>query len=198
MPDWHLLLGSFAGILTLAAIAPYIRDILHGTTRPNIVSYVLWSSLILISILAQVSAGASWSLALLIGDFLSTATVVGLCLAGYGYGKYGRLELACFGIAVLAVVSWQLTQEPLLAIILATVADLTAAIPTILKAYRDPWSEVPGPWLIMAVASALAIASTTIFDGANLIFPAYLLLVNGLTGFLALFGRKLKPKPSLI
>ena len=46
--DWHLLLGIIGGLLALCAIIPYIRDILHGTTRPNIVSYAIWVFLILI------------------------------------------------------------------------------------------------------------------------------------------------------
>lgn len=193
--DWHQLLGIASGLIAFFAVVPYIRDILHGTTRPNIFSFALWSVMLFISIFAQISAGASWSVLLIMGDCIGTTTIVLLCLAGYGYGKYGRLEWICTGLAVLAVVSWQLTQEPLLAILFAVVADALAAVPTVLKAYRDPWSESAAQWLLIAAAGALAIASSTIFDVANIIFPAYLLIVNGLTGCLTLFGRRSQPMP---
>lgn len=195
--DWHSIVGTLGGILALAAIAPYIKDILHGTTRPNIVSYGLWAILLAISIFAQISAGTSWSVVLLIGDFIGTSTIVVLCLVGYGYSKYGWVEWTCLALAVLAIASWQLTQQPLLAIIFAVLADAMAAVPTIVKAYRDPWSELPVTWLIIAFGALLGILSTTIWDAANLLFPAYLLAVNGLTGIIALTGRRLTKKTKL-
>ncbi|MDB5188215.1 MAG: hypothetical protein JWO50_735 [Candidatus Kaiserbacteria bacterium] len=187
--DWHVIVGSVAGLIAMLAVIPYIKDILHGTTRPNFFSFSLWALLLFISILAQFSSGASWSLALLIGDFIGTCSVVILCLFGYGYGKYGRLEWICTALAVLAMFSWLLTQQPILAILFAVLADAMAAVPTVIKAFKDPWSEAPTQWLLIAFASGLAVISTTIFDPANLIFPIYLLLVNGLTGTLAFFGR---------
>lgn len=193
--DWHQTLGIASGLIAFFAVVPYIRDILHGTTRPNIFSFALWSAMLFISIFAQISAGASWSVLLIIGDCVGTTTIVLLCLAGYGYGKYGRLEWVCTALAVLAIASWQITEQPLLAILFAVVADALAAVPTVLKAYRDPWSESAAQWLLIAFAAALAIASSTIFDIANIIFPAYLLTVNGLTGLLTFFGRRMKTMP---
>ena len=193
--DWHTVLGIVAGLIALFAVVPYISDILHGTTRPNIFSFALWELLLLISALAQISAGASWSILFMVGDLVGTGLIVILCLFGYGYGKYGRLELACTALAIIAIAAWQLTQQPVLAIVFAVLADALAAVPTIVKTYKDPWSEAPAQWLLIAFATLLAITSSTIFDFANLLFPAYLFLVNGTIGSLSFFGRRLKNKP---
>ena len=194
MLNWHLILGIISGIIAMLAVIPYVKDILHGSTRPNIVSWFLWVLLLSISIFAQYSAGASWSLLFLIGDLVGTSIIFILCLAGYGYGKYGWIEVVCFSLAIIAIVSWQLTNQPILAIVFSIIADAMASVPTIVKAYRDPWSEDASQWLIIGVASILAILSTTIWNPANIIFPAYLLLVNGTIGALSLFGRRLKQK----
>lgn len=188
-------MGAVAGLIAMFAVVPYIKDILHGTTRPNIFSFALWELLLLISFLAQLSSGASWSAIFLAGDLVGTGAIVLLCLVGYGYGQYGRLEWVCTALAILAIVSWQLTQMPLLAIGFAILADAMAAIPTIVKAFKDPWSEAPAQWFLIAFASVLAIASSTIINAENLIFPAYLLLVNGTVGSLAFFGRRISSKP---
>lgn len=193
--NWHALLAAAGGLLALAAIVPYVRDILRGTTRPNAVSYSIWAFLILIAIGAQISAGTSWSIVMLVGDFIGTSTVVVLCWLGYGYKRYGPIEWICFGIAIIAVVAWQLARQPVLAISFAIVADAMAAIPTLVKAYRDPWSEHPDAWLIVAVGALLSIFSSTIFNAANLLFPSYLLVVNGTTGILALVGRRVTRRP---
>jgi hypothetical protein len=188
--DWHSILGGIAGVLALVAIAPYIKDILHGTTRPNIFSFGLWALLLGIAAAAQISAGASWSVLLIVGDFIGTSAIAALCLMGYGYGKYGWLEVSCTVLAILAIIAWQLEHQPVLAIAFAAAADILASIPTIAKAYRDPWSEAPTQWLMIAGAAVLAIISTRIYDPANLIFPAALLLENGTIGALAFFGRR--------
>ena len=192
MTNWHLILGIISGVIVLFAVIPYIRDIVHGTTRPNTVSWFLWVGLLIISVLAQISAGASWSLVFLIGDLVGTSIILAFCFFGYGYGKYGWIEWVCLVLAVIAVVSWQVTDQPLLAIIFAAIADLMASVPTIVKAFKDPWSEDPPQFLLISFASLLAIISSTIFDPANIVFPAYLLLVNGTIGLTAFIGRKTK------
>ncbi len=194
MINWHLVLGIISGVLAAIAVIPYIKDILHGSTRPNIVSWALWVGLLLISILAQISAGASWSLIFLIGDLIGTSIILILCLTGYGYTEYGWVEWTCLTLAIIAIVSWQITHQPLLAIGFAILADLMASTPTVVKAHKDPWSEHPTQWMIICVASGLGIASTTISNPANIIFPAYLLFINGLIGILAFLGRHTKQK----
>jgi len=181
----------------MLAVIPYIRDILNKTTRPNTVSWSIWVFLLLISILAQINAGASWSIILLIGDLIGTTTIVIFCLIGYGYGKYSWIEWTCLTFAILAIISWQVTKQPTLAIAFAVVADSMAAIPTLVKSYKDPWSEHPTMWLIIAFGALLSILSTTIFNLPNLLFPTYLFLINGSTGVLTLIGRNLKDKSTV-
>lgn len=194
--DWHLILGIISGLVAMVAVVPYIKDILHGTTRPNTFSWGLWVLLLSISLLAQFSAGASWSVLMIAGDLIGTASILVLCLWGYGYGKYGWIEWVCSALAIVAIGLWQFAHEPVLAIVFAAVADLMAAIPTLVKAYKDPWSEAPTQFFVISFAGLLAIFSTTVFDAANLIFPAYLFLLNGLIGVVAFVGRRLKSVPN--
>jgi hypothetical protein len=191
MFDWHLALGIASGLLAFVAIAPYIKDILYGTTRPNIVSWALWVLLLLIALWAQVSAGASWSLILLIGDLIGTTTISILCLVGYGYGKYNWLDGVCFALAIVAILLWQVTHQPVLAIVFAAIADLLASVPTLVKAYKDPLSEDPTQFLMIAGAALLGVSSTVILSPANLIFPIYLFCINGSIGMVALSRKRL-------
>jgi len=192
--DWHPIIGTIGGLLALGAIIPYIKDIFHGTTRPNVVSYSIWAALLLISILAQWSAGASWSILLLIGDFIGTSTIVVLCFIGYGYKKYSWVEWTSLILAVVATVAWQLTKEPVIALVFAIIADALAALPTLMKSIRDPWSEFPLTWFMIALGALFSIFSSTIYDTPNLLFPFYLLIVNGSIGIAALIGRRIKPR----
>ncbi len=190
MTDWHPIVGALGGIITFASIIPYAKDILYGTTRPNIVSYILWGMLLAISMFAQSSSGASWSIILIWADLLVVVAVIAFCIFGYGYKKYGRLEFFCFSLAIIAIISWQVTEEPVWAIIFALVADILAGVPTIVKTYRDPRSEIPTAWFMTAIGGVLGILSTTIIDLPNLLFPIWIVLINSAVGILALRGRK--------
>lgn len=189
MADWHLILAIVAGLITFASIIPYTKDILHGTTRPNVVSYILWAILLSIGMLGQWSSGASWSIVFLIGNLLSMLVVITFCLAGYGYKGYGKIEWVCVVLAIVAIISWQITDEPLFAIFFAFSADVLATIPTVVKTYHDPKSELPLGWLMVACGALLGIISSTKFDFANLLFPAWALIVNSTVAILALRDR---------
>lgn len=188
--NWHAILGIGAGVLQVSSIIPYIRDIIRGDARPNIVSFALWTTIQVIAIAAQISAGASWSLALLFATTFNTTLVVILCLRGYGYKKYGLVDKACLGLAVLTLVLWQITNNAVLALVLAVVTDLIASLPTIVKTYKDPFSETVLPWFMIVIAAAMGAASTTIFNVANLIYPLYMFAMNSTITGLTFFGRQ--------
>ena len=192
MNDWHQILGTIGGLFAFFSIVPYIKDILYGTTRPNVVSYILWCVLLSISIFAQYTSGASSTIILTIGDLAAALVVVIFCFTGYGYKKYGPIEIVCFVLAIVAIILWQITNNPLLAIIFALIADILAGVPTIVKTYRDPRSELPLGWFMVAFGASLSLISNTIFDLPNLLFPVWILIVNTLVGFLAL--RKVSDK----
>ncbi len=178
MNDWHQILGTIGGLFAFFSIVPYIKDILHGTTRPNVVSYVLWCVLLSISTFAQYTSGASSTIILSIGDLAAALVVVIFCFTGYGYKKNGPIEVVCFGLAIVAIILWQITNNPLLAIACALVADILAGIPTIVKTYRDPKSELPLGWFMVAFGALLSLISNTIFDPPNLLFPGWILNVS--------------------
>lgn len=188
--DIHLVLAAISAFLALASCVPYVRDIFYGTTRPNAVTWFLWLFIQAIAIAAQISGGASWSIIMVIADGLAIVLVFILSITGYGYRSYDRFDIGCGVLGVIAIIAWQLTGTPLIAIILSVVADGFAALPTIRKAYADPWSEHPTGWAFTTVAAVVGIASTTQWDATNLIFPAYLAVVNGLTFTLAFIGRR--------
>ncbi len=193
--DWHAVVGIIAGIIQIASVFPYVRSMIKGTTRPNIISFVLWTTLQIIAIAAQFSAGASWSIIILITTTFNTALILVVALSGYGYRKYGALDYTCFALAIIAIGLWQITKQPLVALILAVLADLISTIPTIAKTYREPYSENVLGWAMIAVAAILAAVSTTKFDIANLIYPIYLIFANTTITALAFFGQHLNKKP---
>src|SRR3989344_6302690 len=176
--DWHLILGISAGLIAIGATVPYILSIVRGETRPNVVSWSLWTVIVLITALAQVSAGASWSILLLIGTLIANFSVLVLCVFGYGYRKFELADKICLALALVALLFWWVTSNPVVAIILAVTADGIAYLTTYLKVYRNPSSESYFYWAILVVADVLALLSVTTINIANALFPISYAIFN--------------------
>lgn len=169
---------------------PYVIDSVYGKTRPNLVSFTIWTILELIGIAAQIQAGASWSLVLIIVATVNTSIGVILALIGYGYKGYSSLDVICFIGAILAIILWRATNQPVLAIGLVIVADFLGLVPTIKKTYRDPDSENRLAWLLISIAAILSIFVTTKFDLANLLYPGYMVVADTTIFMLTFFGNR--------
>ncbi len=193
--DWHQAAAAITGALTFAAVLPYVRDMLRGTTRPNLVTWGLWLVIQTVFILAQFSAGASWSVLLPLTEMLTVGLVFVLGVCGYGYKKYRMLDLVCLVVALLAIVLWQLTSEPLVALWMALLADLAAGTPTLMKAYTDPMSETPSAYFLVFVSAIFGGLSSAVIDVPNLMWPAYICAFNGAVLALILLGRRAQKGP---
>jgi hypothetical protein len=188
----HTVLAIIGGIVQILSAVPYIRDMLWGQTRPNNISWSLWTVLQSIALAAQLSAGFSWSVLLLVAMTFNTAIVAVLGAMGYGYKQYGALDYICGAIGAAAIVLWLLTGQPLVALILSVLADFIIAIPTVVKAVRDPHSETLLAWFLVAIASALTLLSITAVTPSNLLYPSYLFLITASMTGIIFFGQRFK------
>lgn len=187
----HVIVAVLSGVFSVVAAVPYVLSILRGETKPNAISWGLWSLLQGIALVAQFKAGASWSAVLIFFVTLNTVVVTVFALTKkYGYREYGAIDGISAVLAILAIVAWQLTGNPIAAIVSTIVADACAAFPTMVKAKRDPRSENPTGWGFLLLASILGVASTERFDAQNLAFPLCLVVMSCIIFCFAYFGRR--------
>lgn len=186
----QLALGIAAGVIDIASGARYLYEIVRGTTRPNTVSYSLWTLIGGIELSAQLAAGASWSVILVATLFVNMALITVLSLFGYGYKKHGFVDYVSFILALGAIYAWHATGDPIQALWWALGANVVSAVPTFVKAYRAPKTEDEPAWDLYALSTVLAVMSTEIYDLANLLIPGYLVFESFFTIFLLHQGRK--------
>jgi hypothetical protein len=181
--------GILAGLIQLGAHIPYIVDIVARKTRPNLISWLLWTVIVTTTAAAQISVGASWSLMLLIGGDIGSITVVILSLCGYGYNVFGRTEKVALLLSISALALWYITANPIVAIIFAVLADGIAYVPTIVKVVRYPESETLLFWVALVCADILAFFSAPLFDTPTTLFAVPFAVMNGLVVGTILFHR---------
>jgi hypothetical protein len=107
-------------------------------------------------------------------------------------GGLAKSDIICFFIAISGIISWQLTKNPILALYFALAADFTGFIPTLIKTYHLPKTEV---WLFYSldvIAALFNLLATRQFIFNQFLYPLYIILVNLLMVILIIAPRKNK------
>lgn len=174
----------------------YIRDMFRAGTRPNLVTWFLWTLAPMIAFAAQLQAG--------VGPEAFLTLMVGLCplavfIAGIRKGDFrpSRFDLMCGTTSMIVLILWQATGNGALAVGLSIVADGLAATPTLIKAYKDPRSESSFLFLLFAVSAGITLMTIDHWSLESSGFSAYILAL-----YVALFvlvkyepGLRLNTKP---
>lgn len=164
-------------IITIASVAPYVRDILRGTTKPNIASWITWTLLTLVATIAEFAAGEYVTAIFTSAAVIETLLVVILGLK-YGYAKYSKFDAACQLGALLGFICWYLFNTPAAAVIAVVTIDLIGALPTVRHSWLNPDEET---WLTFSMAGfggLLAIFALTTYNWTSLTYAVYIVLIN--------------------
>jgi hypothetical protein len=133
----------------------------------------------MVAFVAQLKGGAGPEAVV---TFVLGATPLVVCAlaAAKGRAESGSkgLTIGCAAITIFGIVLWQLTANPVLAVLFCIVADLFASVPTLVKAYLDPSSEYPFPYLMSAAAMVVTLLTVESWNFTIYGFPLYMLFVN--------------------
>lgn len=192
-------LGIAATLMALVAYVPYFRNMLAGRTRPHAFTWLVWASLTAIAFAGQVVEGGgpgAW-----VTGFTAAVSFV---IFGYalwqGRGTQRDIVLVdwlSLAGAALALVLWGVTDNPLTAVLLITVIDALAFVPTFRKSYRRPWEETAVTYSLSGLKFVIAIFALEQLTPTTWLYPASLVLMNGLfVGMLLVRRRQLQvPMP---
>jgi hypothetical protein len=175
--NWHAIVGMGSGIVLLLGNIPYIISIRRGDTRPNIVTWGIWTTIGLILLGSYQAIGATNTLWLLIAQVISQF-VITVYAFRYSQGRWQRLDRICLAGAGLSLVLWWCSGSPLVALLMNTTMDLLGAIPTISKIYHDPNSEDLRFWVMSFTATVLNLLAIENFSLSFIVFPLYLFGLN--------------------
>lgn len=178
--------------IQIAGAAAYIRDTLAGTTKPNLVTWSMWSAAPLIGTSAAIAAQADlWAtVRIFLAGFLPLLVFLTALFNPQSYWKLSRFDLLCGLFSLLALVVWVAIDSPRLAILLSATGDTLAAIPTIRKAWRYPETETAVTYVASFLSVALVLPSIPTWNIENASFQLYLLATNAVL-LVAIYRRRL-------
>lgn len=182
-------LAIAGAIIALFSTVPYIIDILHKKTKPNIVSWFTWMLLTGIATAAAFAAGETKTALLTLASTVCVAAVVILGVK-YGIAKFSLFDGICQAGAVLGLILWIVFNSPLIAIVASVSIDFVAALPTLRHSWIKPAEETWQTFLIGTGAAALTTLSITSYTWEAILYPAYLVLANGGIVLIVVYRRQ--------
>lgn len=180
-----------AAIASLFAITGYIKDTLKGKTKPNRITWLMWSIAPMIAFSASASQELSWSL---LPGFVSGFGPLLVFLASYlnqkSYWKLKSIDYFCGFLSLLALLLWAITKDINIAIVFSILSDGLAAIPTLLKARSYPESETVTPFIVGMFSGLMGILIADQFIFSVIGFNIYLVIINLLLSSTIILSKK--------
>ena len=190
MLPYIVIAGSLVGLFGMLY---YAKDTFFGSTKPNLVSWVMWCSADLIGTAASVAAGATWAaLPTFVAGFGPLIVIIASLANKKAYWKLGKLDYLCGSLSALALVLWVVTKAPSVAIVFAIATDALAAVPTVIKGWRHPETESSSAYVAGIISALSAFTAITVWTFPVYGFPAYLVAINAVIAFPLFLGRLAK------
>ena len=179
MLDVHFVfLGAAIGCLGQAA---YVRDTLRGVTQPNRVTFLLWAIAPLLAFAVELNQGVGLRslmtlvigvgpLAILAASFVNRSSV----------WRIGRLDYVCGLVSLLGTAGWLISRHGTVALVAAIAADGLAAVPTVVKSWKDPGSETAVLYVAGLANASITLLTIQDWTLAAVAFPAYILVVGSI------------------
>ncbi|MGC8499239.1 MAG: hypothetical protein ACP5OV_07080 [Acidimicrobiales bacterium] len=187
---WFLVL---AGLLSVAGIAGYVRDVLRGSTAPNRVTWALWGleGLLIFVVEVQQHVGPAAIMTLVFG-LIPLVVVVASLPHRHGRWQLGPFDLVCGVASVVGLVTWALIRDATAALVVFVVADQLASLPTVRKAWLAPKTETAWTYLTGVVNTAVTIMVLHRWTTAGVAFPGAIFVTDLVIW--ALVSREVGPR----
>ena len=167
MKPW---LSAGATLLIVAAYAPYIRDILKGKTRPHVYTWCVSGLVTMIACGLQLSGGAGWGSA---PTFAAAAAGLGVFVLSLGRARAAitRSDTLFFAMALVATGLWLLTDQPVASVMVVSLVEILAFVPTLRKSWDRPDQETFSAYAVNTLRFALSTVAVQHYSVVTVLYP---------------------------
>jgi hypothetical protein len=166
-------------LVSFIGAANYIWHTLQGRTKPNRVTWTLWTIAPMVAFVAQMQKGVGWpALVTFTSGFIPLLILIASFVNKQAGWRLSRFDVGCGALSVFGIILWLVTGEGNLAILFAIMADGLAGLPTVVKAYKYPETE---SWAVFLAGILNATITLFVLDRwhfADYAFATYLILMN--------------------
>lgn len=190
MFEFKLFLSGLAIAAGLTGYVLYFRNILLGKTKPHAFSWFVWGVIASIAFAAQVFGKAGEG-AVVMGFTAVSCFIITILAVIKGERSFPLFDWVCFISSMAAVGLWLFTKSPLPSVVLITVTDAIAFLPTVRKGYLEPYDETAATFALSGVKFFLSLFALEKFSVITSLYPAALVVMNAVFVTILLVRRRL-------
>ncbi len=175
--EYKTLLALGAIMIAIVSYVPYFRDIFRGKTKPHAFTWLIWGTLNGIAFLGQLSDSGgvgAWALGF---TAIATLSIFGLSLFK-GEKNIKPFDWFCLVGSFLAIVPWLLTNDPLLSVVLITLIDVIAFMPTVRKSVIKPHQETLITYFLSIFKYFFIVGALENYTVVTVLFPFVIGFMN--------------------
>lgn len=195
------LLAIVATILIVVAYVPYIRDILKGKTRPHVYTWFVSGLVTFIAFGLQLSDGAGWGA---VPTFVAALAGFMIFILSFSQSKRAtitRSDTFFFVMALAATALWLIADQPVLSVIIVTLVDILAFVPTFRKSWQKPDQETLSTYLVNMLRFSISTIAVQHYSFVTVLYPLSQVFVDGFFTLYLLLRRRatstqLEPQPN--
>lgn len=188
--DIKLFFGIFSGIFSIIFYIVYIKSIFKNETKPHIYTRFLYLIIILIIFLWQISNNGWYGS--IFSWVWSIFCFITFVLSFKYWIKNVTISDKIFLILwLISVPIWYFSWTPIYSILLLTLVDFLASIPTIRKTYKNPYSENLQAYIIGLFSLVFSILALDIYNVVNLFYLVFLVILDSFICLIIIFRRRL-------
>ena len=180
--QWSFLTAIIISVLILFAQITYWISLYNRKVKPSYLSWVGWAIFMGISFIGQLLS-KGWTIKM-IALLISTigCFIIGLSARFvFKYFSYKKEDMKFLYLGLVCILIYLLFKDVWLTTIIAIIADLLLAFPTIKSAYKKPMDEKSSAWILAFVSWGLTlILVLNNFFWLHMLWPLYLITFNGL------------------
>lgn len=188
--DYQIASGYLSGTFEFVGALPYLHSIINKKTKPNRATWLIWSLVSVILFCTYYLSGARATLWQPGAAVLFNVVFAFLAFRHSGMSRVGKLDAGCFLGAMLALIAWGLTRNPLIGMTVIVIVAIIGSVPTILKVYENPGSEDRLTWLLWSLAALANLFAVKSWTFAIALYPIEVAVVIPL-----IFALNLRKKP---
>lgn len=175
--DIKVFFGILSPLIAFVSFFPYIKDVLARKTTPHLYSWLIWAILQTMATIAILRMNSLWS-AIGVATLGLVSVIVFLLSFKYGTKNITVFDKICLFGALLAIAIWMFADNVTLSIILISIIDLVAFLPTYRKGYEEPHSETIFLYMCSALSNLFSLLSITRYSIESSLYVSSLIVTN--------------------
>jgi hypothetical protein len=182
-------LGLIAILIGVYSYIPYFRDIFSGKTKPHAFTWFVWFLLTTVAFFAQIADGGGAG-AWVTGFTALVTLVVTLVALRVARQNIVRLDWVFFIGSLASLGVWAVTKSPTGSVVLITLIDALAFVPTFRKSFHKPDEETAITYALSALKFGVSLAALGSLTLTTTLYPLSLVVTNALFVLMVTWRRK--------